>query len=411
MTAALSTALNQDRSAAGSDPRPSVCFVSLNNYGMLSGEPHISHIGGAEVQQMHLARGLIARGYPVCFVTLDHGQPDGTELDGIRVFKAYATDAGLPGIRFFHPRLSGLWNAMRRSNAVVYYQRMAEETTGIVAAFCRRHHRRFIFSCANDWDCLLDPPHMPRRLDRVLFRYGLRRADGVIAQTCVQQRSLSENFGVRSTVIPNCSSVRTETAAGQRCDSDVPPTNLLWVGRFSEQKRLDMLLDIAQECDDKTFEIVGDGNSGSEYVRRLRERANALANVRLCGYVPHAEMSSYYRRAAALVCTSLAEGFPNIFLEAWSHGVPVISTFDPDDLVDRNGLGVVVPNAPSMITAIRHMFDEPAAWRRMCVAAKQYYYKNHTVDAVLPQLEQVFRDACGLSASSSCPMIRPEGQE
>jgi hypothetical protein len=40
------------------------------------------------------------------------------------------------------------------------------------------------------------------------------------------------------------------------------------------------------------------------------------------------------------VSTSEQEGLPNVFLEGWSRGVPVLTlSFDPDGMVARHGLG------------------------------------------------------------------------
>src|SRR5262245_12844551 len=79
--------------------RPSVCFVAPKAYAALSGREDVSHVGGAERQQVLLAEELIQRGYAVRFVVLDHGQPDGEEVRGIRVFKCYQPNIGIRGLR------------------------------------------------------------------------------------------------------------------------------------------------------------------------------------------------------------------------------------------------------------------------------------------------------------------------
>ena len=84
---------------------------------MLSGREGFQHIGGAEVQQVRIASWLAERCYSVSFVTLDHGQPDGINVTGVTVRKAYAAEDGIRGLRFIHPRWSGLWAAMSRANA------------------------------------------------------------------------------------------------------------------------------------------------------------------------------------------------------------------------------------------------------------------------------------------------------
>lgn len=45
--------------------------------------------------------------------------------------------------------------------------------------------------------------------------------------------------------------------------------------------------------------------------------------------------------AKALINTSYYEGFPNIYLEAWGTGVPVISlTVNPGDIFNKYKLGI-----------------------------------------------------------------------
>src|SRR5262245_31850017 len=94
---------------------PHVCIVGMNNLRVLAPEYNKGFVGGAELQQVLLARALTARGFKVSMVTADYGQPDGAVWDGIVTYKAYAMDAGIPVLRFFHPRLTGAFSAMRRA--------------------------------------------------------------------------------------------------------------------------------------------------------------------------------------------------------------------------------------------------------------------------------------------------------
>ena len=62
-----------------------------------------------------------------------------------------------------------------------------------------------------------------------------------------------------------------------------------------------------------------------------------MPNVTLHGRVERERMPSLYQDALCLCCTSVLEGFPNTFLEAWSVGLPVVSSFDPDHLIAERG--------------------------------------------------------------------------
>ena len=371
--------------------KSSICFVALDNFAALVDDPKFGNIGGAEIQQSIIGRELAKRGYRVSFVTLDHGQDNEMEIDGMRIIKAYDHNAGIRVLRFPHPRLTSLWLAMRRADADIYYQRTSGSITGIVSAFCRWHRRKFVFAVASDYNCMTDPPYRQLRHERVLYRYGLRRADLVIAQTMTQQRLLRENFGIDCTVIPNCAPEYGHSLRGADAVASTRGRRLLWIGDFRPVKRLELLLDIAEQLRDVQFDVVGEGyaDAASEYVQCLRSRAKSIPNVHLHGMVPHAYMHKFYQRTEALICTSRAEGFPNVFLEAWDYGLPIVSTCDPDNVIAEHGLGVVAEDVPGLTGGIRVLLDSQQHWQKASQSALQYR-DNHSIESVIPRLENTF---------------------
>ena len=112
-----------------------ICFVAPQAYPVFAGTTEHPLIGGAEVQQYLLAREFLRAGYQVSLIAYDFGQAEGESLGGVSVFKTHAPAAGLPVLRFIHPRLTQLWQAMRRAGSDVYYQRAAGAMTAWVAAF------------------------------------------------------------------------------------------------------------------------------------------------------------------------------------------------------------------------------------------------------------------------------------
>jgi glycosyltransferase involved in cell wall biosynthesis len=281
---------------------------------------------------------------------------------------------------------------MRRADADIYYQRTSDSITGIVAAFCRWHRRKFVFAIASDASCVVNLPYCTARHQRVFCRYGLRRANLVIAQTVTQQELLRDNFGIDSMVIPNCAPDYGRCAGGAGAVATARGKRLLWIGAFTPVKRLELLLDIAERHQDLQFDVIGDGNSESEYVQRLRSRAKSIPNIHLHGLVPQSYGHQFYQRTAALICTSRAEGFPNIFLEAWSHGLPVVSTLDLDNLISEKGLGKVGKDVPELAAGIRTLLDAPDQWLRASQSAREYFMENHAVDKAMERFEQVFCD-------------------
>jgi glycosyltransferase involved in cell wall biosynthesis len=382
--------------------KPSVCFVSLNNYGVLSGDESMEHVGGAEVQQMHVARGLVERGFPVSFVTFDHGQPDGIEIDGIRIFKAYPRSAGVRYLRFLYPRWTGLCAAMGRANADIYYQRMATSDSGQVVLWCRRNGRKCVYSVANDLDCDPRLPELKAWRERVLYRYALRHADVVVTQTGVQQEALRRHFNRDSVVVRSCCPLLASNAP---VGPPPGPPRVLWIGRLVPAKRPELCLQIAEERSSIHFDLVGASNLPSDYAREIQRRGSRLANVTMHGFVPHHLMGSLYQQAWALLCTSTSEGFPNTFLEAWRHGRPVVSTLDPDQSIASRKLGAVVAEPRAMGDALADLMTDADHWLEAASNAFHYVRQYHSVSRAVAAYEQVFT---GPAQSESRPGAVPK---
>lgn len=373
--------------------RPSICFVSIHNYPALDSSCKIEHIGGAETEKANLARALVLRGWKVSFVTLDHGQPDGVNIDGLRVFKAYRRDAGLPGVRFFFPRWSGLIAAMKRANADIYIQVNAGCETGQVAMWCRRHKKRFVFAVEADTNCThADWRDKPWR-ERILYHHGLRSADHIVAQTFQQKQLLLDEFNRDSTVIRCCAK---DTGQLRRtAPPNGEPKRLVWLGRFTKQKGLDYLLDFAEMCPQWHIDMVGSANVDTDYARRIRTRAESIANIRLCGQVPHAQIDKCYEPASALICTSEWEGYPTVFMEAWSRGLPVISRWDADGVIEKGGLGVVERDTARLAKAAERLLGDVREWEACSLRCRAFFEQHHTPESSALAYEKLLAQMVG----------------
>ena len=198
-----------------------VCLVGLENLPVLAREFNQHGIGGEQVQQTLLARALSGRGFQVSMVVGDYGQPDGARWDGVTVFKAYKPDAGIPVVRFVHPRWTRTWQALRRADADVYYTSCAGMMVGLMAMFCRMYGRGLVFRLASDADA--DPQRLliRYRRDKVLYAFGLRRAHAVLSQHGAQQAALLGSYGVPSAVADMLVEDACRSAAGRENGWDV----------------------------------------------------------------------------------------------------------------------------------------------------------------------------------------------
>ena len=307
------------------------------------------------------------------------------------MIKTCRQDEGLHGIRFFYPRWTSLNRAMKKADAEIYYHNCAEYVTGQVALWCRLHGRSCIYSVANDTECERISPETRKIHDRLFFRYGLRKANQIIVQTQKQQQMLLNNFGLQSVILPM-------PCAGPNHDYHKPPipekgdyNSVLWVGRIDKQKRLGLLLDVAEALPEVVFDIVGKpSNSDDPYSMNILARATTLPNVNVHGMVSRGQITHFYKNACLLCCTSLYEGFPNTFLEAWSCGLPIVSTFEPDKLISNKNLGIFAKNRLELISGIKTLFGSQPLWQKMSENARRYFEENHSLDQSMRRFENLF---------------------
>jgi len=97
-------------------------------------------------------------------------------------------------------------------------------------------------------------------------------------------------------------------------ESSYRPLKILWIGKEGYEKNIDLLLDLASAMPTDEFTVVG------ECIKR------ELPNVNFVGHVSHDKIKDYYLNSDVLLCTSVVEGMPNIFLEAFKYHIPVVSS-------------------------------------------------------------------------------------
>ena len=384
-------AVRREDDRAGADTVPSVCFVCPTRSAaeLLTGSPN-ADIGGAEVQMTHLASALARRGHTAsCLVAGEGCAAEQASPDGVRVITAYELTEAHAGVSWLTRKWPGLWRAMSRADADVYITRGANWHTGAAVLFARLQGRSSVFWVASEDDVLAAdregglPSHA-----RVCFRYGLDRCDALVAQTRTQQRLVAERLGREATLIPNMWIPADGMAPAVTRDD----RGVLWVGNIRPRKRPEMALEVAALLPDVHLTMVGGPVPGAEDLdERVRARAAALGNVTVAGHVPHEQVHEFYQRAAILLHTAEVEGFPNVFLEAWGHGLPVVSTFDPDGMIASHDLGRAAQTRDGLATGITELLTERAKHEVCRLNASRYVREYHDPAAVADAAERVLR--------------------
>ena len=134
------------------------------------------------------------------------------------------------------------------------------------------------------------------------------------------------------------------------------PLRCVFVGRFSFNKGIHILLEAAKVLNKRGFEdsFVFDLIGTGPLLEKFRTMYS-LDNVNFLGSVSDERLASSYRESAVLILPTLFEGMPTVVLEAMSHGTPIIVTDvgATRELVDaKNGFIIKKGSVSSLVETL-----------------------------------------------------------
>jgi glycosyltransferase involved in cell wall biosynthesis len=100
--------------------------------------------------------------------------------------------------------------------------------------------------------------------------------------------------------------------------------------------------------------------------------------------VPFDEIHEYFKKADVLTNTSLFEGFPHAFIQAWAYQVPIVSlSVNPDGLLTKYNLGFCSNSVEQMITDIEKILSNETLCRELKLNGIKYVTENHDMDKII----------------------------
>jgi glycosyltransferase involved in cell wall biosynthesis len=166
-----------------------------------------------------------------------------------------------------------------------------------------------------------------QRLLTPLRRAVLKNSVAIVANSdgLRKMAEAADPFPVR--VIPNGIDTQLFCPAPAAANSEKRSLQLLFVGRFQEQKNLSFLLEALSQLPAGTFELhmVGDGPD-KESLQELAVKLGLAPLIAWHGWLPRAALRDVYQACDCLVNPSTYEGMPNAVLEAMACGLPVVAS-------------------------------------------------------------------------------------
>lgn len=361
--------------------RKKICFVCDGYWDQLQ--------GGAEYQLYLMANELVDRGHEVSYVFVDRGTPvkeTRVNLVPLKLRRAIK--------RIFYPYHFLLFFRLQRClkdiKPAFVINRVGNGLTGICARFCNRNDSKMIWHIANETDLIPLKVKFSRTIpcvliDKMLLNYGLRNSTYIIAQAHYQDEILRRRFGRSANLIlPNFHA----QAQGDLRKSN--PLKVVWIANVKPKKQPEIFIELARSfshIDEIKFIMIGRPES-KRYQQQIEARMAGLSNLEYLGELPIEKVNQVLCAAHVFVNTSIYEGFPNTFIQAWMREVPVVSLhLDPDNVLKKNEIGFRSGNAEQMAKDVEMLTSDAALRQEMGRRARRYALEQHDLSTNIDRLE------------------------
>lgn len=261
---------------------------------------------------------------------------------------------------------------------------------GILVELAKRHAVRTVFHAAFDTDVVPQNALVRRSRWWPLYAWGLMRTDRIFVQHSGQFEMLPFRWKSKSEILPKvCQLPPTMKPHSARA------SYIAWVAMLRTPKRPDLLVEIARKAPHLKFVVCGGlttHRSQGDSTARAAESLKQLPNVDYRGRVDPEEAAGVIEHAALLLCTSDQEGFPNTFVQAWSHGTPVVTLrVDPDNIIKQRKLGCITGTVDATVEQVQHLISGTHERQAMAISARQYILEQHSAEVVVKKFDAATR--------------------
>jgi glycosyltransferase involved in cell wall biosynthesis len=186
---------------------------------------------------------------------------------------------------------------------------------------------------------------------------------------------------------------------------------LLYVGRFTEVKRLPVLIEAYARARpgfvrSAPLVIVGGfpGEWEGEHPYDAIERTGAQ-DVFLAGWHGHDELPAFLAASDVVVLPSVREQFGQVLVEGMACGLPAIAVdaWGPADIIEHGETGWLVEpdDVVSLANALVHAVNCPAERRRRGLRAAEVARERYSWPALAEEVAVVYDAVCGVAPAVS----------
>jgi glycosyltransferase involved in cell wall biosynthesis len=237
---------------------------------------------------------------------------------------------------------------------------------------------------------------------REALAHVFKEADKVIVVSTKLKKILEGNFGIseKATVLSyginiDIATIKNTTMSSRYAGSKI----ILSVSNLIASKGLDLNINAMSRLIGKylnlKYLVIGTGPEIS-FLKKLTCDLNLEHQVEFLGELPHYEAMQYMAIADIFSLPSWREGFGNVYLEAMTHGKPVIAC-DGEGITDvikhgENGLLVKPKDVESLAQAMDFLLANPDKARELGRRAQKLVLENYTWEKNARKYIEIYRE-------------------
>jgi len=332
--------------------------------------------GGASVQLYNIAKELSNyKNIKIYSIIPDYKQIEFDDYEQFNLIKVYKEgDSNLVKLFKFTKYCITL-------KPDIIIQRGLTTESCILAFFCWVVRIKFIFMFAHDVEVLGLRQSDSSRV--WLFGLLLNFAYKLIVQNIYQKQVLLEKFKKESQIFYNSFEIKHQNKKKLNKKKEI-----LWIARCDKWKQPELFIDLANRNNKMHFIMICPPNRDLDYYTQIKQKAMKLSNCEFIEFVPYERVWEYFQHAYLFVNTSVHEGFPHTFIQAFMCSVPVLSLcVNPDDILMKYNCGIYCNGDFEFLNLqLNKLLNDREYYNKLSTNAANYVQKYHDIKKNLHKL-------------------------
>jgi glycosyltransferase involved in cell wall biosynthesis len=160
--------------------------------------------------------------------------------------------------------------------------------------------------------------------------------------------------------------------------------------RLDGNKRPEWVIEsfLRTSSDEFELHVVGSGPR-KEHLMEMAAASDRAADIHFHGTIPRSEVLELMRTAALFVLPSAFENCPNVIIEAFVSGCPVVAsdTMGARELITNGKTGLLFDkdNMDELTAILNRLLENEQRREELACAAYEHALQNHTIEHIADQ--------------------------